>query len=85
MNRKFTPVEVKMTLKKFSMEISPYTIREFREEDLASVVDINLKCLPEKTEGKRYNSLNLFNFFTVQQSKIPSFISANGLIFIPPP
>jgi len=36
-----------MTLKKFSMDISPYILREFKEEDLASVVDINLKCLPE--------------------------------------
>ena len=36
-----------MTLKKFSMDISPYVLREFKEEDLASVVDINLKCLPE--------------------------------------
>ncbi|NVM02523.1 MAG: GNAT family N-acetyltransferase [Candidatus Helarchaeota archaeon] len=29
------------------MDGTPYSLREFKEEDLSSVVDINLKCLPE--------------------------------------
>ncbi len=36
-----------MTIKKFSLEVKPYKLREFKEDDLPSVVDINLKCLPE--------------------------------------
>ncbi|MHA1376854.1 MAG: GNAT family N-acetyltransferase [Candidatus Helarchaeota archaeon] len=36
-----------MTLKRFSFSVKPYKIRQFREEDLSSVVEINKKCLPE--------------------------------------
>ncbi|MHA1301293.1 MAG: GNAT family N-acetyltransferase [Candidatus Helarchaeota archaeon] len=36
-----------MTLRKFSLDVRPYKMRVFKEEDLAKVVDINQKCLPE--------------------------------------